>query len=306
MRAREGATPMSHITDTRPAKVTAPANPARKGGPPIVALTAYDYPTARLVDEAGLDLILVGDSLAQTALGYDTTLPVTVDEMLAATRAVKRGVHRALVVADMPFGSYHGRADRAVKTAIRFVKDAGAEAVKIEGGAARADVIRAIAGSEVPIMGHIGLTPQSYLRMGGYRVQGKSMDGARDLIEDALAVERAGAFAIVLEGILAEISRIITERVSIPTIGIGAGVHCDGQILVFTDLVGLTFGHKAKFVRQYADLKSVIADALKRFADDINARRFPAAEESYHLPQGVIVEIEDEHPQSMPPLGPIN
>src|SRR5215813_550361 len=278
---------MSHITDAGPGKVTAPAIRARKGGQPIVALTAYDYPTARLVDEAGLDIILVGDSLAQTALGYETTLPVTVEEMLAATRAVKRGARRALVVADLPFGSYHGRADRAVKTAIRFVKDAGAEAVKIEGGAARADVIKAIAGSEVPIMGHIGLTPQSYLRMGGYRVQGKSMDAARELIEDALAVERAGAFAIVLEGIPAEISRIITERLSIPTIGIGAGVNCDGQILVFTDLIGLTFGHTAKFVRQYADVKKIMADALKQFADDVNARRFPADAESYHLPTGV-------------------
>src|SRR5499433_143087 len=297
---------MSHITDAGPGKVTAPAIRARKGGQPIVALTAYDYPTARLVDEAGLDIILVGDSLAQTALGYETTLPVTVEEMLAATRAVKRGVRRALVVADMPFGSYHGSPDRAIKTAIRFVKEAGAEAVKIEGGAARAEVIKAIAGAEVPIMGHIGLTPQSYLRMGGYRVQGKSMDGARDLIEDALAVERAGAFAIVLEGIPAEISRIITERVSIPTIGIGAGVHCDGQILVFTDLVGLTFGHKAKFVREYADLKGVIAGALARYSEDVGSRRFPSDRESYRLPEGVEIEPELEHPESMPPLGPIN
>src|SRR5262249_42430344 len=265
---------MSHITDAGPGKVTAPAIRARKGGQPIVALTAYDYPTARLVDEAGLDIILVGDSLAQTALGYETTLPVTVEEMLAATRAVKRGAHRALVISDMPFGSYHGRTDRAIKTAIRFVKDAGAEAVKIEGGAARADVIKAIAASEIPIMGHIGLPPQSFLRMGGYRVQGKSRDAARKLIEDALAVERAGAFAIVLEGIPAEISRIITDRLSIPTIGIGAGVHCDGQILVFTDLVGLSFGHKAKFVRQYADLKSIITGALARYSEDVSSGRF--------------------------------
>jgi len=229
-----------------------------------------------------------------------------VEDMLAATRAVKRGAHRALVISDMPFGSYHGRTDRAIKTAIRFVKDAGAEAVKIEGGAARADVIKAIAASEIPIMGHIGLTPQSFLRMGGYRVQGKSMDAARELIEDALAVERAGAFAIVLEGIPAEISRIITDRLSIPTIGIGAGVHCDGQILVFTDLVGLTFGHKAKFVRQYADLRTVIGEALARYSEDVSAGRFPGEQESYRLPEGVVVEPELEHPESMPPLGPIN
>jgi 3-methyl-2-oxobutanoate hydroxymethyltransferase len=297
---------MSHITDTGLKKVTAPAIRARKGGPPIVALTAYDYPTARLVDEAGLDIILVGDSLAQTVLGYETTLPVTMEEMLAATRAVKRGARRALVIADMPFGSYHGRSDRAAKSAIRFVKDAGAEAVKIEGGAARAEIIKAIAGAEVPVMGHIGLTPQSYLRLGGYRVQGKSMDAARELIEDALAIERAGAFAIVLEGIPAEISRIITERVSIPTIGIGAGVHCDGQILVFTDLVGLTFGHKAKFVRQYADLRRIIGGALARYSEDVSSGRFPGEQESYHLPEGVEIEPELEHPESMPPLGPIN
>jgi 3-methyl-2-oxobutanoate hydroxymethyltransferase len=297
---------MSHITDRGQGKVTAPAIRARKGGPPIVALTAYDYPTARLVDEAGLDIILVGDSLAQTALGYETTLPVTLDEMLAATRAVKRGARRALVVADMPFGSYHGRSDRAVKSAIRFVKEAGAEAVKIEGGAARAEIVKAIAGSEIPVMAHIGLTPQSYLRMGGYRVQGKSMDAARELIEDALAVERAGAFAIVLEGIPSEISRIITERVSVPTIGIGAGVHCDGQILVFADLVGLTFGHQAKFVRQYADLKGIIGAALGRYSEDVRSRRFPSEQESYRLPEGVEVEPELEHPESMPPLGPIN
>jgi 3-methyl-2-oxobutanoate hydroxymethyltransferase len=195
---------------------------------------------------------------------------------------------------------------RAVESAIRFVKDGGAEAVKIEGGSRRAPLVKAIVEAEVPVMGHIGLTPQSVLRMGGYRVQGKSMETARELIEDALALERAGAFAIVLEGIPSEIARIITDRVQVPTIGIGAGMDCDGQILVFTDLIGLTFGHKAKFVRQYADVKTVVSEALKRFADDVNARRFPADQESYHLPEGVVVEIGDEESQSMPPLGPIN
>ncbi|HKG21716.1 MAG TPA: 3-methyl-2-oxobutanoate hydroxymethyltransferase [Blastocatellia bacterium] len=297
---------MSHITESNVKKITAPHIRARKGGAPIVALTAYDYPTARMVDEAGFDIILVGDSLAQTVLGYDSTLPVTLDEMIAATRAVRRGVRRALIVGDMPFGSYQDGVERGVESAIRFIKEGGAEAVKVEGGTRRAPVVKAIVDAEIPVMGHIGLTPQSLLRMGGYRVQGKSMEAARELIEDALALERAGAFSIVLEGIPAEISRIITERVSIPTIGIGAGLDCDGQILVFTDLVGITFGHTAKFVRQYADLKSSIAEALKGYADDVNSRRFPADAESYHLPEGVVVEIEDEHPQSMPPLGPIN
>ena len=297
---------MSHLTESQVQKVTAPAIRAKKGRAQIVALTAYDYPSARLVDEAGFDLILVGDSLANTVLGYESTVPVTLDEMISATRAVKRAVKRALVVGDMPFGSYQDRTERAVKSAIRFVKEGGAEAVKIEGGTNRAEIVKAIVSAEVPVMGHIGLRPQSLLRMGGYRVQGKSIDAARELIEDALALERAGAFAVVLEGIPAEISRIITDRISIPTIGIGAGAHCDGQILVFTDLLGLTFGHKAKFVRQYTDLKKIIAGALARFAGDVSARRFPAENESYHLPEGVVVSPDEEERSSMPPLGPIN
>jgi 3-methyl-2-oxobutanoate hydroxymethyltransferase len=297
---------MSHITESTIKKITAPQIRARKGGAPIIALTAYDYPTARIVDEAGFDFILVGDSLAQTVLGYDSTLPVTLDEMIAATRAVKRGVRRALIVGDMPFGYYQDSVEHAVASAIRFVKEGGAEAVKVEGGARRARIIRAIVESEIPVMGHIGLTPQSLLKMGGYRVQGKTLEAARELIEDAIALEGAGAFAVVLEGIPKEISRVITERLSIPTIGIGAGVDCDGQILVFTDLVGLTFGHTAKFVRQYTDVKSVMAEALKQYAGDVTARRFPADEESYSLPEGTIVTLEEEHSQSMPPLGPIN
>ncbi|MEW6126563.1 MAG: 3-methyl-2-oxobutanoate hydroxymethyltransferase [Acidobacteriota bacterium] len=298
---------MSHISESNVKKITAPHIRSRKGGTPIVAITAYDYPSARLVDEAGCDFILVGDSLAQTVLGYDSTLPVTLDEMIAASRAVKRGTRRALIVGDMPFGYYQDSEKRAVESAIRFVKEGGAEAVKIEGGTRRAHLVKAIVDAEIPVMGHIGLTPQSLLRMGGYKVQGKTLDAARELIEDALALERAGAFAIVLEGIPKEISRIITDRLHIPTIGIGAGVDCDGQILVFTDVIGLTFGHTAKFVRQYADVKSVIGEALKQYADDVTARRFPADAESYHLPEGAQVNvIEEEHTESMPPLGPIN
>ncbi|HEU4386518.1 MAG TPA: 3-methyl-2-oxobutanoate hydroxymethyltransferase [Blastocatellia bacterium] len=295
---------MSHQTGIRN-RVTAPQIRARKGGSPIVSVTAHDYPSGRLADEAGVDFILVGDSLAQTVLGYESTLPVTLDEMIAAARAVRRGVQRALLVGDMPFGSYHDSAERAVTSAIRFVKEAGVEAVKMEGGARRSAAIRAITESEIPVMGHIGLTPQSVLRMGGYRVQGKSLEAAKEILEDALSVERAGAFAIVLEGIPSEISRVITDRLSIPTIGIGAGPGCDGQILVFNDLVGLTFGHQAKFVRQYTDSKTALADALRRYADDVTAGRYPSAEESYHLPDGVVVDIDDDS-QSMPPLGPIN
>jgi 3-methyl-2-oxobutanoate hydroxymethyltransferase len=215
-------------------------------------------------------------------------------------------VRRALIVGDMPFGTYQDNAAHAVKAAIRFVKEGGAEAVKVEGGTRRAKIVEAIVHAEVPVMGHIGLTPQSVLRMGGYRVQGKTIEAARELLDDALALEQAGVFAIVLEGIPAEISRLITDRVHVPTIGIGAGLECDGQILVFADLVGLTFGHTAKFVRQYADLKAVVSDALKRYADDVTAHRFPADQESYRLPEGVVVEITDEETYSMPPLGPIN
>jgi 3-methyl-2-oxobutanoate hydroxymethyltransferase len=297
---------MSHITESNIKKVTAPHIRSRKGGAPIIALTAYDYPSARLVDEAGFDFILVGDSLAQTVLGYESTLPVTLEEMIAASRAVRRAARRALIVGDMPFGSYQDSSQRAVESAIRFVKEGGAEAVKIEGGAKRAHIIKAIVDAEVPVMGHIGLTPQSVLRMGGYRVQGKTIETARELIEDAIAIERSGAFAVVLEGIPSEISRLITDRVAIPTIGIGAGISCDGQILVFSDLVGLTFGHTAKFVRRYADVKGVIGGALRQFADDVAAGRFPADQESYHLPEGVVVEVEEEGAHSMPPLGPIN
>jgi 3-methyl-2-oxobutanoate hydroxymethyltransferase len=297
---------MSHITESDAKKITVPHIRGRKGGLPIRALTAYDYPSARLVDEAGFDIILVGDSLAQTVLGYDSTLPVTLDEMIAHTRAVRRAARRALIVGDMPFGTYQDSSESAVASAIRFVKEGGAEAVKIEGGARRAHIVKAMVDAEVPVMCHIGLTPQSLLPMGGYRVQGKTLEAARELIEDAIALERAGAFSIVLEGIPAEISRLITTRLSIPTIGIGAGVDCDGQILVFTDLVGLTFGHTAKFVRQYTDVKAIIGDALKRFSDDVVAHRFPADKESYHLPEGVVVEVEDEQTLSMPPLGPIN
>ena len=297
---------MSHINQSDSKKITVPQLRARKNGPRIVALTAHDYPSGRLVDEAGFDFILVGDSLAQTVLGYESTLPATLDEMIAACRAVRRGVRRALVVGDMPFGSYQQSVESAVASALRFVKEGGVEAVKLEGGASRAHIVRAIVEADMPVMGHIGLTPQSMLRMGGYRVQGKTLETARGLIEDAEALERAGAFCVVLEGIPAEVSRLITDRVKIPTVGIGAGRECDGQILVFNDLIGLSFGHTAKFVRRYADVKSTIAGALKAFADDVSAGRYPADEESYHLPDELGAEFENETVGVMPPLGPVN
>jgi 3-methyl-2-oxobutanoate hydroxymethyltransferase len=267
----------------------------KRQGKPISALTAYDYATARLVDEAGIDMLLVGDSLAMVVLGHENTLAVTVDEMLHHTRAVHRAVRRALVVADMPFGSYHGTVADAVANAVRFIKEAGAEAVKIEG--ARVDLIRALTLAEVPVVGHLGLTPQSVLRMGGYRVQARSAEGALDLKLQAQAVARAGAGALVLEGVPREAAAAITADLSIPTIGIGAGPDCDGQILVFHDLVNLTFAPAAKFVRRYADAASLIRSAVEHYREDVEHRVFPSDAESYHLSNAarkpVQTDIED-------------
>jgi len=263
-------------------KVTVPAlSEMKRRHKPISALTAYDYATARLVDEAGIDFVLVGDSLAMVVLGHENTLAVTVDEMLHHTRAVRRAVRRALVVADMPFGSYHGSISDAQANAVRFVKEAGAEAVKIEGP--RIELVRALTQAEVPVIGHLGLTPQSVHRMGGYRVQARTAESVRQLESDARSIARAGAGAIVLEGVPREVAESITAQLSIPTIGIGAGPGCDGQILVFHDLVGLTFSPAAKFVRRYADLGSAIRSAAEHYREDVEHRVFPSDEESYHL-----------------------
>jgi 3-methyl-2-oxobutanoate hydroxymethyltransferase len=250
---------------------------------PITALTAYDYPTARLVDQAGIDVILVGDSLGMAVLGYDSTLPVTMDEMLHHTRAVRRAVRRALLVADMPFGSYHASTGEAIGNATRFIKEAGAEAVKIEGGRNRAALAAALTQAEIAVVGHIGLTPQSVHRL-GYRVQGKSTAAIDDLIADALALEAAGAIAIVLECVPREAGGLITAALAIPTIGIGAGPECDGQILVFHDLVNLTGATPAKFVRRYADATALFSEAIRHYASDVRDGAFPADAESYHLP----------------------
>jgi 3-methyl-2-oxobutanoate hydroxymethyltransferase len=265
-------------------KVTMPAlSEMKRLGKPISALTAYDYSTARLVDEAGIDLLLVGDSLAMVVLGHENTLAVTVDEMLHHTRAVRRAVRRALVVADMPFGSYHGTVTDGLVNAIRFVKEAGAEAVKIEGP--RLELVRALTEAEIPVVGHLGLTPQSVHRMGGYRVQARTAETVLQLKADAQALADAGAGAIVLEGIPREAAAAITAELPIPTIGIGAGPDCDGQILVFHDLVNLTFAPAPKFVRRYADAASVIRSAIEHYREDVEQRAFPSDEESYHLPK---------------------
>lgn len=277
-RSIDAATPSTLL------KVTIPALQEKKRNrTPISALTAYDYATARLVDDASIDLILVGDSLAMVMLGYDSTLPVTMEEMLLFTRAVRRGVRRALLAADMPYASYHVDAAEGVRNALRFVKEAGAEAVKVEGGRNRIELIARMVDAEIPVIGHLGLTPQSLHRMGGYRVQGKSQPAAELLVEDALALEAAGAALIVLEGVPREVAAHITAELAIPTIGIGAGPDCDGQILVVHDLLNLTFAPAAKFVRRYADAALLFRGAIEQYRKDVEAGAFPSDAESYHL-----------------------
>jgi len=284
---------MSFTSNTGNAKITVPDIQQRKSQvassptnhKKIVCLTAYDYPTARLLDEAGVDVILVGDSLGMVVLGYDSTLPVTVDEMLHHTRAVRRGAHRALVVADMPYGSYHTDMAESLRNAMRFIKDAGAEAVKVEGGERRLELIARFSEAEIPVMAHVGLTPQSVNALGGYHVQGKTPVGAEQLLRDARAVEAAGAFAIVLEAIPRELAAQITKEVRIPTIGIGAGPDCDGQILVLSDMLGLTFGTTPKFSRQYAGVGEIISGAVREYCEDVRNTTFPSDAESYHTPQ---------------------
>jgi 3-methyl-2-oxobutanoate hydroxymethyltransferase len=284
--------PSTSSTAHSSTKVTVPAlTEMKRQGKPISALTAYDYPTSRLADEAGIDLLLVGDSLAMVVLGHENTLSVTVDEMLHHTRAVHRAVRRALVVADMPFGSYHGTVGEGLANAIRFVKEAGAEAVKIEGP--RIDLVRALTEAEIPVIGHLGLTPQSLHRMGGYRVQARTSETVLQLKADAHALADSGAGALVLEGVPREVAADITAELPIPTIGIGAGPDCDGQILVFHDLLNLTFAPPAKFVRRYGDAGTLIRSAIEHYREDVEHRAFPSDEESYHLPEAARKALDE-------------
>jgi len=259
---------------------------------PITCLTAYDYATARLVDEAGIEMILVGDSLAQAMLGYENTLSVTMEEMLHHVKAVRRGVKHALLLADMPYGSYQVDADEALRNAARFVKEGGAEAVKMEGGEKRADLIRRIIDAEIPVAGHIGLTPQSVNVMGGYKVQGKNLSGIEQLMRDAVGLDRAGVACLYLEGIPREVAAMITAEVGTPTIGIGAGPECDGQVLVFHDILNLTFGTPAKFVRRYGNAAALITNAVQTFRADVKSLQYPSDEESYHLPKETKAGLE--------------
>jgi len=275
---------MAYLQPDKEGKVYLPAiRAAKERGEKLVCLTAYDYPTARIVDEAGVDIILVGDSMGNTVHGYGNTIPVSLDEITSACIAVKRGTERAMVVADMPFGTYHISENESVKNALRLMKYGGAEAVKLEGGRNRAELVRRLVDEEIPVVAHIGLTPQSVYKMGGYRVQGRTADQAKRLIEDAKMLEDAGAFAIVLELVPREVAAIITKELSISTIGIGAGAECDIQVLVLHDLVGMTFGRQPRFVRRYADVGKIMTDAIHAWSNDVKNGAYPSDQESYGL-----------------------
>lgn len=279
---------MAYLKPDKPEKVFVPAlREAKEKGEKLVCLTAYDYPTARIVDEAGVDIILVGDSMGNVIHGYGNTIPVTLDEICSATKAVKRGSSRALIVSDMPYGSFHTGDDEAVRNALRLMKDGGAEAVKLEGGRNRVGLVKRLVDEEIPVVAHVGLTPQSVHKMGGYRVQAKTADAAKTLIEDAKMLEDAGAFAIVLELVPREVAEIVTNELTISTIGIGAGAACDIQVLVLHDLIGFTFGRQPRFVRQYANVSEVITNAITQWADDVRTGNYPSEAESYGLPEDV-------------------
>jgi 3-methyl-2-oxobutanoate hydroxymethyltransferase len=264
----------------------------KRNGERIVMVTSYDYPTARLADEAGLDLILVGDSAAMTVLGHDSTVPATMDEMVMLTRAAARGAQRPLLIADMPFGSFQVSDEDALRNAIRFFKEAGADAVKLEGAGTSLSRVRAIVAAGIPVMGHVGLTPQSATMLGGLRAQGRTATQALRLLDDARALEAEGCFAVVLEAVPAPVAARITAALSVPTIGVGSGPDCDGQVLVLHDLVGLYQGRSARFVKRYADVGSTIRDALERFAADVRTGAFPAEEHTYSIPDEELALFE--------------
>ena len=257
----------------------------------ISMLTAYDYSTAMLVDEAGIDMVLVGDSLGMVFLGYENTLSVTMDDMIHHTKAVVRGTRNAMVVGDMPFLSYHISVTEAVRNAGRFVQEAGAQAVKLEGGQERIATVKAILDAQIPVMGHIGLTPQSVNAFGGFKVQGKDLETANRLIQDAKALDAAGVFAIVLEGVPAKLAQRITAEVSVPTIGIGAGLYCDGQVLVINDMLGMFKGHIPKFVKKFANLEPLIIAALREYKREVEEGTFPGEEHSFTINDDVLQKL---------------
>jgi 3-methyl-2-oxobutanoate hydroxymethyltransferase len=275
---------MAYLQPDKEGKVYLPAiRAAKENGEKLVCLTAYDYPTARIVDEAGVDMVLVGDSIGNVIHGYGNTIPVSIEEIISACIAVKRGTERAMVIADMPFGTYHINEDESVRNALRLMKYGGAEAVKLEGGRNRASLVKRLVSEEIPVVAHIGLTPQSVYKMGGYRVQGRTAEQAKQLIEDAKMLEEAGAFSIVLELVPREVAARITKELKISTIGIGAGLDCDIQVLVLHDLLGMTFGRQPRFVRQYVNLRQVMTDAIQSWSKDVKSGAYPNENESYGL-----------------------
>jgi 3-methyl-2-oxobutanoate hydroxymethyltransferase len=267
----------------------------KREGRKITMLTAYDYPVARLVDEAGIDVILVGDSLGMVVLGYDSTVPVTMDEMIHHTKAARRGTRYAFLIGDMPFMSYQVSKEEAIRNAGRFMKEAGCDAVKLEGGYSSGEATEAILGAGIPVLGHLGLTPQTISKLGGFKVQGKDADAAKKLMDEALYLEKSGCFAIVLECVPEGVARLITEKLKIPTIGIGAGVHCDGQVLVTNDMVGLFDRFVPKFVKQYVKLAPAISDGIKKFREDVEAGRFPGAEHSFGIKEEELKKLKKTH-----------
>jgi 3-methyl-2-oxobutanoate hydroxymethyltransferase len=279
---------MAYLKPDRPEKVYVPAlRAAKEKGEKLVCLTAYDYPTARIVDEAGVEIILVGDSMGNVIHGYGNTIPVTMEEILSAVKAVNRGSHKALIVADMPYGSYHTGENTTVRNALTLMKDGGAEAIKLEGGRNRVSLVKRLVDEEIPVVAHIGLTPQSVHKLGGYSVQGKTAVDAKRLIEDAKLLEEAGAFAIVLELVPREIAEMITKELTISTIGIGAGTECDIQVLVLHDLIGMSFGRLPRFVRQYANIREVMSEAIVNWMADVKEGNYPNEQESYGMPKSV-------------------
>ena len=284
---------MAYLQPDKPEKVYLPAiRAAKEKGEKLVCLTAYDYPTARIVDEAGVDMILVGDSIGNVIHGYGNTIPVTLDEIISALISVKRATERAMVIADMPYGTYHVSEDESVRNALKLMKYGGAEAIKLEGGRNRVELVKRLVDEEIPVVAHIGLTPQSVYKLGGYRVQGRTADQAKRLIEDAKLLEEAGAFAIVLELVPHEVAEIITKDLEISTIGIGAGAQCDIQVLVLHDLVGMTFGRQPRFVRQYANVREVMTSAIQNWSADVKNGQYPNDKESYGLTEETKAELD--------------
>lgn len=278
---------MTKITITRLKKM-------KEEGRKIVMLTCYDYPTALVMNEVGIDILLVGDSLGMVVLGYEDTLPVTMEDMIRYTQAVARGNKSSLLVADMPFLSYEVSKEEAIKNAGRLIKEAGAQAVKTEGGKEMAGIVKAMVDVKIPVMGHIGLTPQSVHKLGGFKVQGKTARQVEKLLEAALALEEAGAFSIVLECVPAEVARMITERIKVPTIGIGAGPYCDGQVLVTHDLLGLFDRFTPKFVKQYADLRKTLMEAFTKFKEEVQGEEFPSQEHSFKIKEEELKKLKGE------------